>query len=116
MIIRLPYPPSVNKYKTIIRGKMVNCSKFEQFYKECYYLSKKEKWGKFKDVNLSIDIVVYHPDRRKRDLDNLLKATLDSLKYSKIIDDDFFVQKLSISRGGISKPGYLTIDISEIKK
>ena len=50
---------------------------------------------------VSISIVARPPDRRKRDLDNLMKATLDLLVRHQVIADDNteFLTSLSISLG-----------------
>ena len=50
---------------------------------------------------VSIAILASPPDRRKRDLDNLLKPTLDLLVRHRIMPDDSteFLTSLSISLG-----------------
>lgn len=47
-------------------------------------------------IKLTID--AYPPDKRKRDLDNLFKAVLDSLQAAEIFPDDCQVDELSIKR------------------
>lgn len=39
-------------------------------------------------VPCSIEITLYHADRRRRDSDNALSSVLDMLKDCKVIDDD----------------------------
>jgi len=51
------------------------------------------------------------PDRRKRDLDNLLKCPLDALHHAKIICDDSQIDKITISRCQISSPAKLLVGI-----
>lgn len=48
---------------------------------------------------VSVDIVAYMPDRRRRDLDNILKSLLDSLTHAGVWDDDDQVHDLRIRRG-----------------
>jgi len=43
-------------------------------------------------------IVVAPPDRRRRDLDNVLKSLLDSLEHAGVYTDDSQIRKLSIER------------------
>jgi crossover junction endodeoxyribonuclease RusA len=43
-----------------------------------------------------MEIEVLRPDNRRRDLDNLLKATQDSMCYAGIYDDDSQIQDLRI--------------------
>ena len=52
------------------------------------------------------------PDKRRRDLDNLLKATLDSLTHAGVWSDDSQIDALSIRRFPIG--GMLKVRIEEI--
>lgn len=63
---------------------------------------------------VSIAILAYPPDKRRRDLDNLLKGLLDSLQYAGIFPDDNQVARLLIERCSIEAPGRLDIKIEEI--
>lgn len=47
---------------------------------------------------MSIDIEAAPPDRRRRDLDNLLKALLDMLQHAEVYNDDYQVADLRIRR------------------
>lgn len=46
---------------------------------------------------VSVSVLVVRPDRRKRDLDNLLKAVLDTLVLLGVIEDDSVIEKILIS-------------------
>ena len=77
----LPWPPSVNNYWHR-NGKTIYVSKRgKEFRNEVYYLCRQYKDAFDCDAALAMFIWVYPPDKRKRDLDNLLKATCDSLEY-----------------------------------
>jgi Holliday junction resolvase RusA-like endonuclease len=54
---------------------------------------------------VEIAVTYGRPDKRKRDLDNLMKATLDFLRAPnvKIIQDDSLVQRITIAWG--DEPG-----------
>lgn len=58
---------------------------------------------------LSVTISAAPPDRRKRDLDNLLKAPLDALTHALLWQDDGQIDDLRIRRLEVEKPGRLTI-------
>ncbi len=47
---------------------------------------------------LRVEIIAYPPDRRARDLDNLLKAPLDALAHAGVYVDDKQIAYLSIER------------------
>lgn len=46
---------------------------------------------------VAVDYVVARPDKRRRDLDNLLKALNDILTRNWIIEDDALIERLAIS-------------------
>ncbi len=47
---------------------------------------------------LFLQIMAYPPDRRRRDLDNLLKVTIDSIESAGLFDDDSQIDDLHIRR------------------
>lgn len=55
------------------------------------------------------------PDRRRRDLDNALKGTLDALEKAGVYNDDGQIDKLSIERGEVVKGGALVVRIQAIE-
>ena len=70
-----------------------------------------EHQGTFKDGLVDVSIKAYPPDKRVRDLDNILKALLDSLSNVKIFENDFQVNRLSIERFEVKKGGELHVTI-----
>ena len=61
----------------------------------------------------AVTISAYMPDKRRRDLDNLLKATLDALVHAAVIDDDSHISDLRITRAGHEPGGYLLVTITQ---
>lgn len=115
MKITLPYPPSANHYWHLASIKN-SVRKF---------IGKKGKEFRSKVIEtvgevvplesrLEVNIVVSPPDRRKRDLDNTLKPTLDALEAAKVFKDDSQIDLLKVSRGEIIKGGALHITIKEL--
>jgi Holliday junction resolvase RusA-like endonuclease len=47
--------------------------------------------------DVSVEILIIKPDRRKRDLDNLAKSILDALVLNGVIDDDSLIQKILLA-------------------
>lgn len=131
--LELPYPPSVNSYKRVGRtvmtkkGKIyqqrVNTAKTNLFYYEVWVIIKNLKAIKRismpidSTIDLCLSVDAYFPDKRVRDLDNILKALLDSLVKGGLIKDDSQIKKLLITRCGIERPkGKIIIRISEYEK
>ena len=111
--LELPYPPTVNHYYTIARGRKI-LSKRGRLFKEdsAYLLSPHKK--KILSGRLFVEVIAYPPDKRKRDLDNILKPILDVLGSGLIFEDDSQVDELTIKRSVVKKPGLVKVKISEI--
>jgi len=55
--------------------------------------------GKFSQYDrLSLVIEVYPPDKRRRDLDNVLKSLIDAIQHAKVFPDDSQIDALRVYR------------------
>lgn len=113
MILRTPLPPSVNHYYVHARGRMF-ISKIGQAYRvtvrqEIEKLRQKPMTGK-----LAIDIHLYPPDRRRRDVDNALKAMLDALQHGGAYPDDTAIHQLRVEKHEPSDDPHAVICITNI--
>jgi Holliday junction resolvase RusA-like endonuclease len=63
----------------------------------------------FGDNRLQAIITIFPRDKRSIDLDNRLKALLDSLQDAGVYDDDGQFDKIEIARGSIKSGGGCTI-------
>lgn len=111
--LELPYPPSVNTYWRHARGRHY-ISKKGKHYQSAVFLACMGYLPFKKPV--SIEVQVWLPDNRTRDLDNLWKVLLDSLVNAKIVEDDCWqlMPKLSIEAMGVEKGGRLVVRIREV--
>jgi crossover junction endodeoxyribonuclease RusA len=66
--------------------------------------------------SLAIQIDVYPPDRRRRDLDNILKALLDSLSHAGVIEDDSLFDRILLVRREVMPGGQIILQISQQEK
>jgi crossover junction endodeoxyribonuclease RusA len=86
--LQLPLAPSVNRLWRIGNGgKMYKSPEYKAWLEEAGWMVKEQT----KDQILGeyvLHILAVKPDKRKRDLDNLLKATSDLLVQSGVISDD----------------------------
>jgi len=92
LLIELDFlPPSTNCLYQQARNKIYLSSKVREFQKKMnIILDPFEKLtGK-----VALDITFCFPDSRKRDLDNLLKPLIDSLKH-RVIEDDSKVYEIT---------------------
>jgi crossover junction endodeoxyribonuclease RusA len=65
------------------------------------------------DEPIFMEVYLYPPDRRKRDLDNYMKGLLDALTEAGLWTDDVLIDQLHIYRGEVVKLGSVRIEISE---
>ncbi len=122
--LQLPWPPSVNHYwiHRVIAGKgrkpfvsVAIGSKGKEFRKAVSAYVQ-GRWPKLKPSQrrVAVTIVATMPDKRKRDLDNILKATKDALSHAGFWEDDSQVDDLRVIRGKVQAPGGLDITVTEI--
>jgi crossover junction endodeoxyribonuclease RusA len=58
---------------------------------------------------LAVHITLFPPDRRKRDVDNILKALLDACEHAGCYESDSQIDELHIVRREVKKGGVCTI-------
>lgn len=90
----LPYPPSVNHYYVRTKDGMAIGKHGKAYRKEINHLLWQHtlnygQWdGEPLIGDLRVAIVIYPPDRRKRDMDNIKKALFDALQHAGLFKDD----------------------------
>ena len=105
----VPYPPSVNHYwglhgkRIYVKAKGLD---YRRRVKGCFVSSMVPLQG---DLGLFLDI--WHPDRRKRDLDNVLKPLIDALQAAKLLEDDSQISEIHAVRRGVKKPGMIEVEV-----
>jgi crossover junction endodeoxyribonuclease RusA len=115
----LPWPPSTNSlYRSVqIHGRpRVLLSKDARDYHAMVRRRVQiERLPEFGDLDrIEVVILARPPDRRKRDLDNLLKSVLDALVKGGAIPDDSQIDKLAILRGQPLKGGAITVGVANL--
>ena len=101
--IEMPFPPSLNAYyRNTSRGVLISSQgRAYRARVQAHLLSQRLNSQGVTlpfTVPVGITIMVFAVDHRRRDLDNLLKATLDALTHNKIWHDDSLVDYLEIER------------------
>ena len=111
--VRLHWPPTVNTYYTVARGRKVLSTRGRHFKKNGAADLLEQNAPRDLMSRLEVNIDAYPPDRRKRDLDNIVKPLLDCLQDYGMFDDEQ-IDILKIRRREIKKPGHVRVYISEI--
>lgn len=102
----LPYPPTVNTYWRMVNGRMI-ISKAGRQYREAV-VARAAFRGRV-DGRLLVVIDAYPPDRRKRDLDNILKSLVDSLAHAGVYEDDSQIDKYVVERRDVVDGGRVEV-------
>jgi len=112
----LPWPPTVNNYYTVARGRKIISKKGRQFKKDCFLhiipAFKKMDGPLVGDLILTIGVCM--PDKRRRDLDNLLKPILDVLGLYGVYEDDSQIVDLRI-RSVEGEKGSVNLTVKELE-
>lgn len=112
--IALPFPPSVNGYWRNINGRTLISVKGRAYKKVVVRLVQWNHAAKELQGRLAVLVILHPPDRRKRDIDNSMKALLDSMQAAGVYLDDSQIDRLVIERGEIKKGGAAIVTIKEI--
>ena len=121
---RIPYPPSINRYyitkskKCHLTGRMIKhvtrTQKVKKYVEDVGYLLLQQRCTKMHGERLRLELYLYPPDNRRRDLDNICKSTLDALQYANLFRDDFYIQQLYVERKEVRKHGEIEFVLIEL--
>ena len=107
--VTLPWPPSVNNYwrhKVTGRLATVYVSAEGKAYRKAVndLVMEAAMVQRYLKAAGSVRVVIeaFPPDRRKRDLDNILKSLLDALTHAGVWEDDSQIEDLRIYRSTIA--------------
>ena len=113
--IRLPFPPTTNTYWRHVGPRVLISREGRTFRANvCALLAggngprKPPAGGR---IALAMD--AFPPDRRRRDLDNLQKPTLDALQHAGVYEDDSQIDLLVTRRREVVPGGRVEICLDE---
>lgn len=94
----MPWPPTVNTYWRRVGPKTLISAAGRRYRRTIKQLALAERWPRLGAARVAVHITAIPPDKRRRDLDNILKATLDALDHAGVYDDDSQIDMLSVRR------------------
>lgn len=102
--LTLPYPVTINHYYGF-RGSQKFIKKKGKEYREDVERIVNEPYETpFNAVSFGgliiVSVTIYPPDKRKRDVDNVLKCLLDALQHAGVFENDNQISKLVVERKG----------------
>lgn len=114
IILYLPWPPTVNSYYKTSRSGHKYLDKSVGAFRDAIHTALHEQVPGLELVDpLFIDVFLFPPDKRKRDLDNYMKGLLDAITVSGLWEDDSQIDQLHIYRGETISKGVVVMEISE---
>lgn len=111
----LPYPPSVNHYWRRV-GARTLISRGGRAFRQAVCAILAARGVRPLTGPLALEIVIYPPDRRRRDIDNVQKALLDALQHGGAYGDDSQIIRLAIEKGEPVDRGKTTVRINEVSE
>jgi crossover junction endodeoxyribonuclease RusA len=115
----LTYPPSINSYYekgNFIKGKDRRVGVAGSAFRAEVLRFKLQnlKNPRTLTCRLSMEVELWAPDRRKRDIDNPLKCLFDALEYARLIENDEQIDVLVMYKRGVEAPGKTIVTLREI--
>jgi crossover junction endodeoxyribonuclease RusA len=112
VVLILPWPPSLNHYYRRI-GARTLISREGRAYREdvCALLAGSGPRKPPVGGRIALCMDAFPPDRRKRDLDNILKSILDALEHAGLYEDDSQIDLLVIRRCECIEGGRLVVRV-----
>lgn len=117
--VSLPWPPSINRYW--LNGGRTKGAKHispeGKLFRARAVMAVRQiipsDWRHYTSGHeFSVRIDAHPPDRRTRDLDNILKAALDALTHAGVYDDDGLIFLLKAERFSVWSPGRIDVEIA----
>jgi crossover junction endodeoxyribonuclease RusA len=93
--LHLPWPPSINHYWRRVGAKTLISREGRRFREEVVAKISQRK-ARAISGPVRVHILACRPDKRRRDIDNILKSLLDALGHAGVYEDDSQIWKLSV--------------------
>lgn len=110
--IRLPWPPSANNLYAIVGRRKILSKRGRDYHAAAAALCR--NLGHM-EGRLALEIDVYPPDKRQRDIANIEKAVVDSLVACGLFRDDSDIDRLTLQRKSVMANGMVVVRVSQIR-
>lgn len=119
MKLVLPFPPSVNTYwrapnKGLLAGRHLISAEGRKYQSAACaaIIEQLRRLPKPTTSPATVEITLFPPDMRRRDLDNYNKALFDALTHAGVWEDDSQVKRMLVEWGPVVPKGKVEITIS----
>lgn len=90
----LPFPPSSNRLWTPTRRGMRRTDAYKAWIEAAQWEMISQKVASIRGP-FKATITAARPDRRKRDIDNIIAAPFDAIQHAKVIEDDCYCEMVT---------------------
>ena len=97
MDLELPYPPSINHYWRRVGPRTLISREGRRFRERVMAILAAMRIQPLVG-QLAVEVDVFPPDNRRRDIDNVFKALLDVMQHGGAYADDSQIVRLSIEK------------------
>lgn len=109
---KMPFPPSVNVWKTPLRNRMILSKRGREYRKAVEVeLNKLGLIGENIQGELNVSLVLNPPTLRRYDIDNFTKSLFDAFTLCNFWGDDEQVIRLLIEKGEKKAGGNVMVKV-----
>ena len=110
----LPFPPTVNNYY-VKTARGVFISQKGRKFRAATAEALSQQLGLVPKISdrMFVDIILFPPDLRKRDVDNYNKSLLDAITDYGLWEDDSLIDQLMVYRGEKIKNGQVFVRLTD---
>ena len=112
--LELPFPPSINHYFSVIRGRPV-LSKDVRVFRQLVRQRVRSSAVRVALGPLAVRVDLFPPDLRRRDCDNAIKPILDALQQAGTFVDDSQIVWLLTVKFSKAPGGKVIVRIQEME-
>ena len=114
--LSLPWPPSLNHYYRHVGPRVLISHDGRQYREKVAAIARRANHGTF-TCPVQVELDLYPPDNRRRDIDNSQKSLLDALTCAGVYEDDSLIHKITVTKRDPMPPnGMAFIRISEYEQ
>jgi crossover junction endodeoxyribonuclease RusA len=112
IMLSIPYPPSGNHMWKHARGKHYLTKEAVAYYSQVAWVIKSSGLAMGLDCRLEVEVDIYPPDKRKRDLSNVIKVVEDACTKAGLWVDDSQIDRLVLQRMPSIKNGAIALRVA----
>ncbi len=105
ILLTVPLPPTSNHRLIPVGGRQIKSPEYRAWMDQAAWLMRSQLPSKQDPIatNVVVTVGITFPDRRKRDIDNVLKPVNDAMVKSGVLADDSYIKGQIVYRDDIDK-------------